>query len=292
MILQGTAATISVTVYVDGTPAALASNGTVTVRNELGNAIATGAGSTGGTGIVTFPLTPAHTAQVNRLTVTWADLELAAGGDPFDLTTTEEVVGEVLFTEAEARAYDGAKLSSPSSYPDSVIQRARDRIAEAFARILGYNVGRRFGLEVVDGAGGDLLWLPDAWHLQTVRSIETRASGSTTWTAFSGDQLAGVIAYPNGLLVHEAGSWPVGRRNVRVAYEAGRTIPLELKEAALRVLRDQLPGSNIPDRALRQTDEIGTFDLVIAGGSFGKWFGVPPVDAVLQRYREKVPVAY
>jgi hypothetical protein len=290
VILKGTAATVKAFVYVDGTLTALSNNGTVTVRDALGNTVATGNGTTGGTGIVTFPLTPSHTAELNRLAITWSGLVVGAG-DPFSLETSEEVVGELLFTEAEARAYDGAVLNSSSSYPDATIQTARDRIAEAFGVVLGFNVGRRYGIEVVDGSGLAELWLPEAYHLQALRSVATRVG--STWTAFSADQLADVIAYPNGRLVRESlGTWPVGMRNVRVVYEAGNAIPLELKQAALRVLRDQLVGSNIPDRALRHTDEIGTFDLVVAGGSFGKWFGIPMVDATLLRYREKVSAAY
>lgn len=297
MILRGTAATVKAQVYVDGTLTALSDNGTVTVTDALGNEIATGSGTTGGTGIVTFTLTPTHTADVNQLVITWAALQIS-GGAAFALETRDEVVGELLFSEAEARAYGAgagstAPLANASNYPDATIAAGRARITDSFAKILGYNLGRRFGYEVVDGEGGAELWLPKAYHLEELRQVATRAAGSQSWTAFSADELADVIAYPNGRLVRETlGSWPSGRRNVRVSYEAGRPIPLELKQAALRVLRDQLVASNISDRALRFNDESGTTEFVVPGGTFGRWFGIPPVDTVLARYREKVPSAY
>lgn len=291
-ILAGTRADIEVTVYRDGTPTAPTGTGSITVNDALGIEVASGTWENTGGGLLRFTLTAVQTASVNRLTATWSGIVF--DGEPaISVTTRHEVVGDQLFSETEARAYDGGKLADSTTYPDLTIQRARDRIADAFAHVLGFNVGRRFGLEVVDGAGGSELWLSEAYHLQTLRSVATRAAGSATWTPFTAGELADVLAYPHGLLVRETmGGWPAGRRNIRVAYEAGKGVPLELRQAGLRVLRDQLVGSNIPDRALRQNDELGSFDLVIAGGSFGKWFGIPPVDAVLQRYRERVPAAY
>lgn len=289
MILQGTPATLSVTVSADGTPVALSNNGTVTVRDELGAEVASGNGTSGGTGIVTFTLTPTHTALVTPIDVEWAGLQIADGA-AFTMRTCDEIVGELLFTEAEARAYDKAKLGDADLYPDSAIVAARDAIAERFEEILGWPVGRRFRVEVVDGDGGSELWLPKAMELASVRSVETRVG--STWTALSSEALADIVVYPSGRLVRESlGPWPTGMRNVRVGYEAGKR-PMALRDAGLRVLRDRLMPTNIPDRALRMNDETGSYDLVVPGGSFGHWFGIPSVDQVLKELRGKVPVAY
>jgi hypothetical protein len=290
-ILAGTRADLEVTVYRDGTATAPTGTGAVSVVDALGTAVSSGTWTNVGSGVLRYTLSATETANVNELTITWAGIVFEAEA-AISVTTRAEVVGDVLFTEADARAYDDAALTSAVTFPDALILAARDRIAQHFTEVLGFNLGRRYGLEVEDGDGSTELWLPKAYHLQELRSVETRASGGQTWTAFSASQLADVLVYPNGRLVRESlGTWPAGRRNIRAAYEAGNPIPAPLKRAALIVLRDQLVGSNIPNRALRQTDEIGTFDLVVAGGTFGKWFGIPAVDSVLSQYRERVPMA-
>ena len=118
-----------------------------------------------------------------------------------------------------------------------------------------------------------------------------RIRSGATWTALSADELADVIVYPRGLLYRETlGVFPAGRRNVEVVYEHGiQPVPAEIRLAGLRLLRDQLVKSPLDDRATSQAGEFGTFSLATAGRN-GSYFGLPLVDEVLNRYRERVPV--
>jgi hypothetical protein len=291
MILRGTPATLEVICYVDGTAVDPTGTPTCAVVDEAGNAIASGNAviAGGDTGKLQFALTGTNTANVNRLTATWANVVLS-GQPAITLTTREEVVGDLLFTEAAAREFDQSALTSAVSYPDATILAGRDRIAESFADVTAVAMGLHYGREVLDGDGGATLWLA-ANEVGSVRSIKYRDRGTATWTAFTADELADVLVSPNGRLEREIlGTFPAGRRNIAVEYEHGfQPIPEELRLAALRLLRNQLVASNIPDRALSQTDSLGTFQLAIASAQPGRWFGLPTVDSVLVRYRKRVP---
>lgn len=290
MILRGTAATIRVNVYVDGTLTALTSNGTVTVNDEAGNEIATGAGTTDGTGIVKFSLTPTHTADVNRLTILWEGLQ-HSGGALFDLTTYEEVVGDLLFTESEARGFGDAGLAAAAVTPvsDAVIQEGLVRIHDAFEEILGYPLGTRYRREEVDGDGTGQLRV--AWpYVSAVRSVSYRARAGEDWTALTSDELEEVAMGGHMWPEWQQGTFAKGRRNVRVEYEAGKRIALEVKRAALQVLRDQLVASSIPGRALSIQGQMGSIQMAYANSDANHWFGIPDVDAVLQRNRERMPI--
>lgn len=285
MILKGTGATIRALVYVDGTLTALSDLGTVTVVDEDGNEIATGAGGDGGTGVVTFPLTPTHTANVNKLTITWAGLQIA-GGDEFSIVTRDEVVGELLFSEAEARAWQEGAMANTTAYTDAMISAHRDGIHDAFEQILGYPLGHRYRRETLDGEGAAKLRL-DGRDLRTIRSVKLRDRGSTTWTALTAGELSLVTHRRWGLIEREDGGvFPEGGQNVRVAYEAGRDIPYELRREALRVLRQQLVPDGASDRTLFTTNQNGQVRYAVADSDRGRWFGIPQTDAVLSRLRE------
>ena len=113
--------------------------GTVLVTPAL--AIAAG----GGSGKLRFIVTPDKTGQVSEWLATWA---FAQGGVQQSVTTSHRVVGDVLFTLAEARTYDGAALANSATYSDAAILAARDRIADAFAEICGVAFGARYASEV------------------------------------------------------------------------------------------------------------------------------------------------
>ena len=57
----------------------------------------------------------------------------------------------------------------------------------------------------------------------------------------------------------------------------------------MRLLREQLVKSPLDDRATSQAGEFGTFALATAGRN-GSYFGLPLVDEILNRYRERLPV--
>lgn len=303
-IQAGTTGILDVTFYSAGAPVdpAPSPQPTCTVVDAAGNAVASGDATVvgGSTGRLTFTLSPAETTQPNLLTVTWANVKLGSD-DPITQVTSAEVLGELLFTLAEARAYDDAALSDASKYPDDTILRGRDLILDAFQRITWQSFGTRYEREVLDGPLGffDSTYgrglVTGALELkrqqvQRIRSIKERTVGTQTWTAYSQADLDDVLLYPNGQIVRETrGAFAGGRLCIAVEYEHGwAPIPEEIRQAALRLLRSQLVSSNLPDRATSQSNEFGTFALAVAGKP-GQWFGIPLVDSVIQRYRDRVP---
>lgn len=290
-VLRGTTGLLDVTVSVGGIPTDPDPGPTplVTVLDGAGGILVPPAvpfvmGADSGT--LRLVLTPDLTAQVNDLTAMWT---FTVGGAAQAATTYHRIVGDVLFTLGEARAFDGGALGSTASYPDPDILAARDRIAEAFAEICGVAFGARYARDIVDGDGSDSIRVGNG-RVLAVRSIRTRSAGA--WTALTGAELADLTVYPTSVICRDTlGTFPAGRRNVEVEYEYGlQPVPAEIRLAALRLLRDQLVKSPLDDRATSQAGEFGTFSLATAGRN-GSYFGLPLVDEVLNRYRaERLPV--
>jgi hypothetical protein len=291
-ILQGTTGTLEVTLYADGAPVDPEASPApqCTVRDALGETLATGAATIvgSGSGKLRFALAPAVTAAVNRLVVEWSNVKLGTD-DSISVITTAEVVGELLFTEAAARAFDGGQVSNATNYPSTTILEARDRIHDAFERIIGVGLGTRYHREVMDGPGTAAILL-ERTQVTALRSVSIRTPGTNTWTAYTSDELAGVLVYRRGRLERESGVFTAGRGNLRVAYEHGITpIPEDIRRAALWVMRYELVPSNMPARATHMVSEAGQFSLATAGRG-NSWYGIPDADAVLNDYRSKYRV--
>lgn len=289
--LAGAAESIEVTVYQDGVPtdAAVAPAPACVVVDEAGVTVASGPATIagGGSGRLTFALSAAQNAQPNSYTATWT---ATVGGTSTAVVTSHESVGELLFTLADARAWDGAAMGNATNYPANVVLRGRDYVQDSFERICRVAFGARYEREVLDGHGSAEMEL--RWQRVTrVRSVAERVAGSASWTAYTPAQLADILVYEDGRLYRETlGTFTHGRRNVAVEYEHGwQPIPEDVRRAALRVVRDTLVKSSLPDRALYQTTEMGQFRLAVAEESKGYWFGIPMVDAVLTRYRARIP---
>lgn len=299
-------ALLSVTFY-DGDTVADPGTVTVTITRDDGTALLTGA-STSGTGAAarTRTLTGAETASLDLLTAVWSGTVNATA---VSITTRYDVVGDHLFSLAEARAFDGGKLADTDAYLDADIQAARERIATWFEQICGVAFFRRYRRVDLDGPGvaplrwddrrvaidGDedgALLLPDR-RVATIRSAAVRARGGQTWTALTADELAACALDPDGgLLYREAlGSWPAGRRNIRVAYEHGHDrVPEPIAFAALKVLVNQIIPSSLSDRTIQTSTQFGTIQLATPNPSiYGRWFGLPVVDAILAEFSERVP---
>lgn len=285
--LAGTTTPLEVTFYLDGTKVNPASAGTVTVRDAAGTVLSSGAAVIVGgnghnlSGKLRYTPTAAQMANVNNLTVTWSNVVI--GTDPaVTVTTRAEAVGELLFNEADARAFDAGAMADANLYPDDVIRRNHNAIMDAIQGIVRYPLGRRNYREVLDGDGSPWLRLSEP-YVQGIRTVETRSV--QTWTPLTQGEMAGVIPSRWGMLTREDGYFPTGVQNVRVSYDAGKPIARELQRAGLIILRQWLVKSNIPARALFQTTEQGQFRVAVASPD-GRWFGLPEADAIIARHVE------
>ena len=291
-VLKSNPATVSAT-FVD-TSGTVVDPGvcTVDVTGLDGTVIENDAATTSGSGAAarTYTLTSTHTADLDTLTVTFTSSDLSQS-----VTETVEVIGALLFTVTEARAFDGAAMTSPSTYPTATIEEARARITDQFESICGVSFVPRYRLDTFSGDGLTTLRLPRLL-VTDIRSVEYRDSGGVTWTAYDASDLADLFIEDTGYLLRETrGTFLSGRRNIRIGYEYGFTTPpFEIKDAALMALRDRLVRSNINDRAISITTEQGSEQLWTPGLS-GRGTAVhrhPIVNEVLLRYRDqyRVPV--
>lgn len=280
--IRGQPLSLSVTVRDGG--GALVDPGPVTidVRRWDGTLVTSGPMSGTGAAPRTLSLSPSHLPDVDLFTVT-------VSGASFGTTTqTIPVVGAPLFTLTEARAFDQGQLADPTRYPDELLVALRARIREAFVNITGKRFVPELVEAVVSGTGTSTLVVPDV-DVLNVRAVWLRRGGS--WQPLDPAQLASMMVLPYGTIVWTGGVWPDGPLSVRIVYEAGmERVPLEIRRAALKLACSYMGAlsSNLPDRALSLSDELGTFRLATPGFG-GSFFGLPEVDAVLKRYQVRVP---
>lgn len=215
---------------------------------------------------------------VKQLTASWTRTDTGA-----ILQDQVEVVGAVLFTEAEARAFtvSGAQtpLSNGTTYPDATIAEARDRITDLFERYCGVSfIPRSHHLEV-EGSGARVLEVP---HHKIIQVLAATVDG-VAQTA------SDIVPLRNQrMLHHTAATWSYppdsNPQNCHITYEHGwAQPPLDIKRAALLLLLREVVPSDLPDRALSFSTTDGTFRLSIPGENTPT--GIPQVDEVLNRYK-------
>jgi hypothetical protein len=287
-VLRANPATVSVQ-FVD-TSGTAANPGTVTatVTNLAGETVATPSVSGSGTGARSITLTSADTADLDTLTVTFDSSDASIA----NVTETVEVVGALLFTETEARAFDGGAMAG-ATYTDAMIDEARARITDQFETICGVSFVPRYRLDTFSGDGGGYL-LMDRMKVTSIRSVEARSSGAATWTAFDADELADLYIEPWGELLRESrGTFLSGRRNIRIGYEHGFTTPpYDVKRAALMTLAYELKKSQVDPRAISISDEMTTTQLWTPGISArgAAIHPLPEVDRILKLHMHQTPV--
>ena len=280
-LLQNRAATISVIVTdQNGTPVDATANPTVVVRDGGGTQIASGASTkpVGTTGTYEFGLTPPQTAVLDSCSAVWS---YTRDGSAEQTTTAFEVVGGFYFSIAEAREFDNAAMGDTSRYPASVIAAGRELVEDHIEYLCGVAFVPRATRVVIDGTDDSVLVA-----LTRPREI---LSASIDDVALTSGQLANIAIYPEGRLVYP--SWIAGELNVKIHVVHGHDEPPEpIKRAALILLRNRLVASNIDDRAVAFTDELGTRQLAVAGRR-GQPTGIPDVDAAIAQYSERAPIA-
>lgn len=271
MILRNTSAQVENTFYVDGTPTQADGDVTVTVRRANGTTLSTGTATAPGGGVYRFLVSPQ--ADLNFLSITWSG---AFTGVTQTVVTHAEIVGGHIFTEAAARLYDGGALSSTSIYPDAAILEGRQRITDLLKTHTGVSWIPRFKRVVLDGEGLGSLYLPD---LQISRVISLDNDGSV----LTAPQLAELKLYDSGEVYWEGGFFQYGRKTLTVEYEHGFDYLKDgIDRIALMWLRNELVRSNISDRELHYTDEIGMHRL-----SYATWerpSGLPIVDGWIKAH--------
>ena len=227
---------------------------------------------------------PAHDAGTAAVIVT------NATGPSVNVVNVTYTGGPVLFTVADARAFDRLQLANPTLYPDAVITAAEARILEQFERIcMVAFVPTTVTDEWYDGSGTTWLWLQHN-KLISVTACACYDADTSVAETFDSSDLNDLAIYVDGRIMRRSlGLFPKGNHNVKITYKYGwAAVPAPITEAALIVCVNSLVAGNISDRATSFSDGNQTFALSTAGRP-NQWFGLPNVDSTLQQYNETLP---
>jgi RNase H-fold protein (predicted Holliday junction resolvase) len=283
--IQGAPVTVTFTsLDSTGEPSAV-DPGTVTVGVTAadGSTVVAGGAATAGTGATrTYTLSATHTANLDRLTVTWTSSAVTIG------TTVVDVVGAVYATTAEIRAAIPT-LADEAANPTATLVQARLEVEAMFERAIGdvLSFVPRFDTATMWHRGQRMLQLPH-FFLRRVRWARYWYD-EADYTEVEPTLLTGIQANEAGLalLYDDTESWPVGR--LVVGYEHGMDgPPPDVKRQAIAAVRRQVhqARSAVDPRAVSQTMANGEVQRFPTPG-LGPWVtGVPEVDEVIQWYKD------
>jgi len=278
-IIQGQSAVLRYTFYVDG----VATNpspdaATVTITRDDGTDVVTASPATeAGTGVVTFPVTPLMTAELDRWTVKWT---ATVDGQSQTFTEIVEVAGGVLFTVAQARALK--PLNDTAKYSTADILDARTMVETALEDACGVAFVPRYDRRVFSGSGKTTMLLPP--RTRVIRSV------SNDGVAVGVSGLESMRFLPTGELYYPS-VWTWGYGNLEIAFEHGHDFPPpRVVQAALLYAKNFLVKGPIDDRTTSVSSEDGTFALSTPGMR-GATVGIPEVDAVINQYSMQVGIA-
>jgi hypothetical protein len=278
-VVQGHSATLSHTFLVDGVPTNPSpDSATVTITNDAGVALVTaGVATDAGTGVVTYTLTPVHTAELDVLSVAWT---ATVGGQSQVFTDVVEVAGGVLFTLAQARALQ--PLNNTTTYTTAMVVDARTMVETSLENACGVAFVPRYERRMFSGDGARSLMLPPrtrAIRSVTVDDVAVDAAGLATMRFLP----TGELYYPS--------RWVSGIGNLEIAFEHGYDYPPPMAtQAALTWAKDILVKGPISDRATAMTSDDGTFSILVPGLR-GAISGLPFVDSFIAQYSMQVGVA-
>jgi len=202
--------------------------------------------------------------------------------------TGTPATGSTLFSVAEARAFDKAQLTSDTTYPDAAIIAKEAEIREWLERACGVNfITTTHTDEYHDGDGSRELLL-DWPRVQAVSAASQRSD--TTWTDLTATELGQLQAADLGPVYWDGGHWQRGRRNIKVTYTAGfAAVPALVKQAALAICAEELPGSTTPWQADGYDAGGVSYSIGRGDGYNGQWHSLPIVMRAIRMYDHSLP---
>lgn len=249
---------------------------TVGVTRADGSVLVPAATATSGTedNPRTLALTPAQTATLDTLTVTWTD------GSAAQFSTVVEIAGGHLFTAAELRAFrrDAADMAK---YPaaDVALQRLKAEVECEW--ICDVAFVPRYRRVTVAGEGAETLHLPD----HEVRTIRSLSVDGIAWTQGQIDDLL----FDDSVVARTSGVWTRSERII-IGYEHGRRRPPEdLRQGVMLRCWEGLtsPFADIPARTTRfRTQTSGTTYELDKATAYST--GNPDIDAAYERHSRRV----
>ena len=281
-IFKDTLGRIYVNSYVDGTLTDAGGSVTVTVTDEAGTTIIDGQTATKeSTGVYYYDLGIANTTEVNKLFAVWSGSWESVTQK---LRTHHEILGFPLFTEADARTFDIAQLSSASDYPDAKILEERAKISDLLEQWTGASWTPKYNRAKLVGDATRVLSVP---HFNVNKVISVKILGETIATSnFEIDNNAGFIHRTDGHFSEATADFPLP---IVIEYEYGWDyLKNGVDRIALKLLLDRVISTNIPDRATSFNDELGNISLVTQGGGFKNPTRIPEVNQWIEENSMKV----
>ena len=196
-----------------------------------------------------------------------------------------------LFSTAEARAFDGARLASETDYPDVIVTAKEAEIRSWLERACGVNfIPTVHSSEVHDGDDSNYLILN--WpRITAVASIYVDGVALTAAEINLTDYDEGLAVDPVlPMITRRSGIFASGWSNVLITYTAGYvTVPDLVKRAALMIAVQEIPANNMPFQADGFDDGGTSYSFARADGYGGNWSSIPQVMAAICMYSYKGP---
>lgn len=287
-VQAGQSALLTLTAYSDGTQT---DQGTFTIGvvDANGDTVVSSGTAVTDNSDGTYEYSLATQDDPAFLTVTWTE----SGGN-LTYTTYVEVVGNVLFTEAAARAFDDGRLSDTTKYTDTEIIAERARITDWLEAQTAISWIPRYRRVTLRGNGRDCLSLRnpikseggsggEGSRADVVRILSVTIDGT--------DQDVADFEIERSKLWYDGGVFSWARRpNVVVEYEYGKAHPQNgVDRVALLELVDRLPTSRVSRSASSFNSELGTFSWDPQNN--GRPSRVPEVNAWVRAHDQRVAIA-
>lgn len=274
-ILRSTPATLELPVYLGGTLTDLDALPTLVITDGNGATVTSSAvskpGAPDNVGIYRSTLPAQDDLKV--LVAAWTGL---LGGEPLTLRQDYEIVGNQLFTEADARnahiVGGQAALAVEADYPDSLIAGWRQTIGELFESRLRRPVVRRYCRVGFHGPGGRILDLSYGHTVLANGSTPVRPGRTHDINRIISATVNGVVQDPADLqiagykLYHTTGTWTAASTsnplNIIIEYEYGPDpVWAEAHQRALDLLLANAAPKGFPSSATSVSTEDGTFRI-------------------------------
>lgn len=271
--------------------------GTVTVGavDATGAELVASGTSTSGSGTAARTFSMPAVTEYTHVVVTWTG----------DVTHTSlyRVVGGLLFTETQARAFDNAVLSTTGTVApsDADIDAERERIADDLEKWTGRSWVPKYCRLETSGDGTRELWLDRGYtRTSTGERLTCPGRGTDTIEVLS-VTVGGTSVNTSNVVVLDGVLW----RTDNVWTAATNTDPLNVvveftygvepgtngsDRIGMLLLRDRLVPSPVDDRATSISNDYGTIRYVTAG--FGSNVSnIPEVNAWVQANDRRVMIA-
>lgn len=283
-VVQGRSATLAHTFYSDGVATDPSPDAaTIGITREDG-AILVAAGTPAtevGTGTVSYTLTPAQTALLDVLTVTWTAV---FGAQSQSFVTRVEIRGDVLFSIADARLL--SPLGNTTTYPAARIATARTLAETALEEACRVPFAPTYFRVTLDGDSRTDLLLPIVLPLTvTTATVDGQTVDPTTIGLYDDGRLYLATGWSTGWSANSPGAATRGRRNVIIKGTYGYPYPPpRVSRAALLLAKRFLVDLPVSDRATSLTTQDGTTQFLVTAGVRQAVFDVPECNAVIREY--------